>query len=85
LGLFRSLFSKYKCLVNTVFGNEKYFTLVNKLKEDGVSYETVTIRNLNLNGNFGQNDSSRNDSTQYDIYVKEEDKHKAQQAIHRRL
>jgi hypothetical protein len=79
MGLFRMLFSKYKCLVYTAFGNENYYKVVNNLIKYGVSYETVSIRNPNVNGNFARN----NDLSQYDIYVKEEDKHKAQQAIHR--
>jgi hypothetical protein len=79
MGLFRMLFSKYKCLMYTAFGNEKYYKVVNNLKEFGVSYETVSIRNSNLNGNFARN----NDLSQYDIYVKEEDQNKAQLAIHR--
>ena len=47
MGLFRMLFSKYKCLVYTAFGNENYYKVVNNLKEYGVSYETVSIRNAN--------------------------------------
>ncbi|QBP43015.1 hypothetical protein E2636_02740 [Paenisporosarcina antarctica] len=71
------LFSKHKCLIYTAFGNEKYYRVVNKLIEYGVSYETVSISRPSLNVNF-----ARNNTTQYDIYVKEEDKHKAQQVIH---
>lgn len=79
MGLFRMLFSDYKCLVYTAFGNEQYYKVINNLIKNGVSYETVTIRNPNVNQYFARN----NDLTQYDFYVKEEDKHKAQQAIHR--
>ena len=77
MGLFRMLFSKYKCSVYTAFGHEQYYKVINNLQKHGVSYETVTIRNPNMN-NFARN----NDLTQYEIYVKEEDQHKAQQAIH---
>ena len=78
MGLFRMLFSKHKCLIYTAFGNDDYYKVVGKLSVGGVSYETVSIRNSNSNQYF-----SGNDNTQYDIYVKEEEKHKAQQAIHR--
>ena len=78
MGLFRNFFSKHKCLVYTAFGNDNYYKVVGKLSGDGVSYETVSIRNSNINQYF-----SKNDNTQYDFYVKEEDKHKAQHAIHR--
>jgi hypothetical protein len=78
MGLIRMLFSNYKCLVYTAFGNDDYYKVVGKLSGDGVSYETVSIRNPNINQYFARN----NDLTQYDIYVKEEDKHKAEQAIH---
>ncbi|MGB5946349.1 hypothetical protein [Paenisporosarcina sp.] len=78
MGLFRMLFSKHKCLVYTAFGNDNYYKVVGKLSGDGVSYETVSIRSANMNQYF-----SNNDFTQYDIYVKEVDKHKAQQAIRR--
>ena len=78
MGLFRMLFSKHKCLIYTAFGNDDYYKVAGKLSVDGVSYETVSIRNSNRNQYF-----SNNDLTQYDIYVKEEDKHKAELAIHR--
>ena len=78
MGLFRMLFSKHKCLVYSAFGNDDYYKVVGKLSGGGVSYETVSIRNSNSNQYF-----SKNDNTQYDIYVKEEDKHKAELAMHR--
>ncbi|MFZ3579731.1 hypothetical protein [Virgibacillus sp. DJP39] len=78
MGLFRMLFSKYKNLVYTAFGNEKYFKIAGKLKEDGVPYQTVIVRNPNVNQTIGHSDN-----TQYDIYVKEGDKHKAQHSIHK--
>lgn len=77
MGLFRLLFSKYRCLVYTAFEIDKYFGVVNKLKEFGVSYQTDIKRDTNTNRGIGPKDN-----TQYDIYVKEQDVHKAQQAIH---
>lgn len=78
MGLFRMLFSKHKCLVYSAFGNDDYYKVVGKLSGGGVSYETVSIRNSNSNQYF-----SKNNNTQFDIYVKEEDKHKAERVIHR--
>lgn len=78
MGLFRLLFSKYKHLVYTAFGNEKYFKVAGKLKESGVAYQTNIKRNPNTYQTIGHNDNA-----QYDIYVKEIDKHRAQQAIHK--
>ncbi len=69
-------FTKYKCLLCSAFGNEKYFKITNKLKEHGVKYQTDIIRNPNTYPPIDHNDRAH-----YDIYVKEEDKHKAQQAI----
>ncbi|EEG76711.1 hypothetical protein [Dethiobacter alkaliphilus] len=81
MGLFRLLFSKYKCHVYTAFGNDDYFRVVDKLKGHGVSYQTDVKRDLRAHharGNFGHVDTS-----QYDFYVREEDEEKAMQAIHR--
>ncbi len=78
MGLFRMLFSKYRHLVYTAFGNEQYFKVVGKLKQGGVQYRTDIKRNPNTYQTIGHNDNA-----QYDIYVKEEDKHKAQEAIHK--
>ena len=78
MGLLRMFFSTHKCLVYSAFGNDDYYKVVGKLSGGGVSYETVSIRNSNINQYF-----SNNDNTQYDIYVKEEDKHIAERAIHR--
>lgn len=77
MSLFRMLFSKHKHLVYTAFGHDKYFNIVSKLKAGGVSYRTEMERNPNSQTVIGNNDY-----TQYDIYVKEEDQHKAQHAIH---
>jgi len=73
-----SLFSKFKVLVYTAFGSESYFRAISKLQSHGVRYRTETFNN-NYNSSQFQ---GRVDNTQYDIYVKPEDEHKAQQAIH---
>ncbi|WP_430786806.1 hypothetical protein VBD025_14780 [Virgibacillus flavescens] len=77
MSLFRMLFSKYKHLVYTAFGHDTYFSIAGKLKAGGVSYRTEMDRDSSSQGIIGSKDN-----TQYDIYVKKEDKHKAQQAIH---
>jgi len=76
VGLIRILFSKYKYLLCTAFGNVEYFRVVSQLKEYGISYETVSIRNQNIHASF-----SHNQDVQYDFFVKKVDVHKAQQAI----
>jgi hypothetical protein len=78
INLLTSLFSKYKCLIYTSFGSEDYFRVVNKLTSHGVQFRTRTF-NYHSSQHFG-----RVDHTQYDIYVRPEDEHKAQQAIHSR-
>jgi len=75
---FFSLLSKYKVLVYTAFGSENYFKAISKLQSHGVRYRTETFNN-NYNSSQFQ---SRVDNSQYDIYVKPEDEHRAQQAIH---
>ncbi|RJS62568.1 hypothetical protein CJ483_12595 [Bacillus sp. PK3_68] len=60
-------------LVRTVHGHESYYMVVGKLKSNGVSYKTKTPIN------FGHRSFS--DNTQYDIYVKKEEEHKAITAL----
>lgn len=64
-------------LIYTTFGNEEYFKIISKLKDAGIKYKVVTpFRGMD----------TRNvrfiDNTQYDIYVKKEDEHKAIGAFH---
>ncbi|MFP3392703.1 hypothetical protein [Brevibacillus sp. SIMBA_040] len=83
MSFFHALFSKYKCLIYTAFGHEKYLQIVHKLRAAGVQFRT---RTYSQQGNqFGSPVFGlfpRNDFTQYDIYVKKDDEHKAQMAIH---
>jgi len=73
-----SLFSKYKVLVYTSFGSENYFRVISKLQSHGVKYRTETFNNTYNSSQL----QGRVDNIQYDIYVKPEDEHTAQQAIH---
>ncbi|MET3288361.1 UNVERIFIED_CONTAM: hypothetical protein ABID98_000931 [Brevibacillus sp. OAP136] len=74
-----TLFSPYKTLVHTVFGNEAYFRLTAKLQAHGVSYRTRSHPDFRSAGNQLV---PRSDFAQYDIYVKPEDEHRALAAIH---
>lgn len=76
MGLIRFLFSKYKYLLYSAFGNEEYFEVTNQLKEHGISFETVRLRNQSFHQSISQNWD-----VQYDLFVQEVDVHKAQQAI----
>jgi hypothetical protein len=63
-------------LIYTAFGDDNYFKIVSKLNEDGVKYRTEIPGNLRTPRTY-------NDNTQYDIYVKKEDEHKAAHAMQR--
>lgn len=76
----RLLFSKYKYLLYTAFGNEAYIKIASRLKTAGIKFQTQIVRNPNTYQTIGHNDKA-----QYDIYVKEEDQHKAQEVIHKHL
>lgn len=78
MGLLRILFSKYKVEVFTAFDHKKYLAVANKLRTHGVDFQTAIKRNNNMHPRIGQIDNAH-----YYIYVKEEDKHQAQMAIHR--
>lgn len=79
INLISTFFSKYKCLIYTSFGCEDYFKVSNKLASAGIPFRTRTYNNsYNSSSPF----LGRVDNTQYDIYVRYEDEHKAQQAIH---
>ncbi|CAH0346631.1 hypothetical protein [Bacillus sp. CECT 9360] len=62
-------------LIFTTFGHENYFKVVAKLKNAGVKYKIKTPLNVNDRQRF-------NDNSQYDIYVKKEEEHLAQRAMH---
>lgn len=78
MGLFRSLFSKYKLLVYTAFGHEEYFRIAARLDAHGVRFRTEGHDNSHRGMGF----SPRVNNPQYDIYVAKEDEHKAIAAIH---
>jgi hypothetical protein len=57
-------------LFYTAFGQENYFKVVSELKANGVNYKVEIPSRLNLYRSF-------NDNTQYDIYVKKDEVHRA--------
>lgn len=77
-----SLIQKYRDrnmkLIYTAFGQENYFKVISKLNNDGVKYK-VRVPGQN----FGVSERSIIDNTQYDIYVKKEEVHRAGNALHR--
>jgi len=63
-------------LFYTVFGYEKYYQIVSILKGHGIKCKTHTPI-----GTIKKREIISNDFTQYDIYIKKEDEHKAIQAL----
>ncbi len=72
------LFSNKKSLIYSAFGQKDYFRVVDRLRNSGVKYRVRTIRDMS------SRQIHKDNFTQYDIYVKEEDVGKAQEAIHKR-
>lgn len=77
------MFFTRRVLIYTTFGHQKYFKIAGKLSAAGISYTTKSRNNNLFRGGHGTFMSSRDTNVQYDIYVKKEDKHKAQRAIHK--
>ena len=63
-------------LIYTAFGYENYFKEIGKLQHAGVKYKSKTPFNTRNNALLKDNDN-----TQYDIYVKKEEAHRAYQAM----
>lgn len=92
MGLIRFLFMEKKCLAHSVFGNQQYYDAASKLSAGGVPYDVVRKSNVSIMdmafGDTGRNvmpfvRNAEIDTTQYDFYVKKEDLHLAQHALHR--
>ena len=90
--MIRFLFMEKKCLAHSVFGNKQYYDAASKLSAGGVSYDVVRKSNISMTdvafNNTGQNvmpfvKNAEIDTTQYNFYVKKEDLHLAQHALHR--
>ncbi|WP_214791044.1 hypothetical protein [Bacillus sp. ISL-4] len=70
--------SKYWTCIYTAFGNENYFKLVAKLEREGIQFKTKTPMNSG-----SENFQNRHETIQYDVFVKKEQEHIAQRAVHK--
>ncbi|MBT2725712.1 hypothetical protein J7E63_02015 [Bacillus sp. ISL-75] len=61
-------------LVYTAFGHDQYFMIIAKLNAAGVKYKIKTPVNFHNDGGF-------KDQTQYDIFVKKDEEHRAHAAL----
>lgn len=77
-------FLRRRVQVYTAFGNDQYFQVSGKLRNAGIIF---SIRTPNISRSRGRTlfGNLYDRSTQYDIYVKTEDEHRALQAIHSKL
>ncbi|RZT23511.1 hypothetical protein [Fictibacillus sp. BK138] len=57
-------------LYHTAFGQENYFKAVSQLQSDGIKYKVKIPLQFDRERSF-------NDNTQYDIYVKKDEVHRA--------
>jgi hypothetical protein len=74
------LLSSKKKLVYTTFSQKDYYKVASNLKSSSVKYRVDTIANTSSSPGGTYNDLG----TEYKFYVKKEDEHKAQQAIHKK-
>ncbi|UPM52927.1 hypothetical protein [Gottfriedia acidiceleris] len=61
-------------LIYTTYGYQNYFTMIGKLKKNGIEYKTKLP--MSFNGR------RFNENTQYDIYVKKDLEHLALQSFY---
>lgn len=88
MGLIRMLFFEKKHLAYTAFGQDMYYKACSKFSQHGVQYDvarkmTANIFSTSSHVPFPDTRNNVIDNAQYDFYVKKEDKHHAQQALHR--
>lgn len=88
MGLIRYLFFQKKHLAYTAFGQDMYYKACAKLSQGDVQYDAVRKATTGLfdTSRTTYIPSSRNqeiDNAQYDFYVRKEDRHKAQQELHK--
>jgi len=69
---------KYWTCIYTAFGNENYFKVVAKLEREGIQFKTKTPINSG-----SENFQNRHETIQYDVFVKKEQEHIAQRAVHK--
>jgi hypothetical protein len=64
--------------IYSTYGNEEYFKIIAKLKEEGIKYKVETP----FRG-FNSRNERFKDDTQYNIYVKKDEEHKAVKVLHK--
>lgn len=75
-GFLKKLFMSKK-LIYTAMGEDDYFKTVNKLSKQGIVYKTKIQNDMRSGSGYYHNKYRL-----YEIFVKTEDEHKAQEAIH---
>jgi hypothetical protein len=75
--LLQHYFNRKWQLLYTAFGYDHYFTIIAKLNAAGVKYKTKSPVSTRGDARF-------NDQTQYDIFVKKEEEHKAHAALQKK-
>ncbi|HEU5140810.1 MAG TPA: hypothetical protein VFT51_12595 [Bacillales bacterium] len=77
VNLIEWLFSSKKTLIYMTFMMKDYYKVTGKLKAEGVKYRVATF-SQHTPGDWGDQNN------EYKIYIKKEDKHRAQAAIHQK-
>jgi hypothetical protein len=72
--LLQLYFNRKWQLVYTAFGHDQYFLIIAKLNAAGVKYKIKSPVNF-------RNDAGFKDQTQYDIFVKKDEEHRAHAAL----
>lgn len=74
ISLLQLYFNRKWLLFYTAFGYDQYFMIIAKLNAAGVKYKTKSPVSTRGDARF-------KDQTQYDIFVKKEEEHKAHAAL----
>lgn len=88
MGLIRMLFFKKKHLVYTAFGQDSYFQAANRLSAAGINYDAklkMTAQTYGSSTHMADQfvRGAIVDNTEYDFFVRKEDKYRAEQALGR--
>ncbi|MFD1030167.1 hypothetical protein [Metaplanococcus flavidus] len=86
MGLIRYLFFEKKHLAYTAFGNDSYYQASSRLNAAGIDFDAKLKLTAKTYGtsSHGADQFVRNaivDTTEYDFFVRKEDKYKAEQAL----
>lgn len=77
ISLLQLYFNRKWLLFYTAFGYDQYFMIIAKLNAAGVKYKTKSTVSTRSDARF-------KDQTQYDIFVKKEEEHKAHAALQKK-